>query len=80
MFKKSATKFMRNRKTQLKYKCLKEKDNKKLDNVDDTYWSKISDLARKSTKLCTSSISKQSTRKGKEIVEEDDKRLSPLMS
>ena len=80
MFEKSATKFMRNRKMQLKYKCLKEKDGGKPNDVNGTYWSKIEDLTRKSTKLGTSLGSKRSNDKGKEKVtaREDDGFSSPL--
>lgn len=37
MFEKAATKFMRNKKMQLKYKCLKEKGGSKPKDVSGTY-------------------------------------------
>jgi len=41
MFEKSTTKFMRNRKMQLKYKCKKIESGKKPDDMNGTHWKNI---------------------------------------
>lgn len=65
MFEKSATKFMRNRKMQLKYKCIKLADGTKPEDVSPIHWKKIVDLTNKSVKQSMSSIWKESTPTGK---------------
>jgi len=68
MFERSATKFMRNRKMQLKYKCQKIVDGPKPEDVKGGFWSKIVDLSKKGTTQNTSQSSMPSSSKGKEIV------------
>jgi len=54
MFEKSLTKFMRNRKMQLKYKCQKNVTAKPPDDVSPSHWAKIVDLTKKSMKEAAS--------------------------
>jgi len=68
MFEKSATKFMRNRKMQLKYKCKRIVDGSKPDDVSPSHWLKIKDLTKNSSKLTTSSASRHIIAKGKEKI------------
>lgn len=77
MFERSATKFMRNRKMQLKYKFQKSPDGYKPNDVSQSHWLKIADIVKKTGNEASSSASRQSIAKGKEMVpsevEEDQK-------
>jgi len=89
MFERSATKFMRNRKMQLKYKCRRALDGSKPsselgvkpDDVNGVFSMKIADLTKNSKKMSTSASSSQSLLKGKDKVlegEEVDKEATLL--
>ena len=66
MFERLATKFMRNRKMQLKVKCCKIQDDSIPNDVNGVYWSKIVDLTKRSKTQSMTSGSLLSTPKGKE--------------
>ena len=61
MFERSATKFMRNQKMQLKRKAKKDMDDVNPTDVSPNNWKKIIQLSKDSSKQSTSKVSMQST-------------------
>ena len=81
MFKKCATKFMRNKKMQLKCKCQRSHKGKKLEDIKPCHWVNIEKVSKTSPKENNMSTSKHATVKEKEIVPDNEVEVhqTPLL-
>ena len=81
MFEKCATKFMKNNKMQLNYKCQRNCKGKKPEDVKPRHWDNIEKVSKTSPKENSMSASMHATTKGKEIVQDDEVEVcrTPLL-